>query len=235
VVPPPARPLIVPSVLPADFARLGDACRQLEAAGVDRIQWDVMDGRFVPNLTFGADVIGACRSWTSVPFEAHLMVEEPDGLLPAVVEAGCGIVIVHAEACRHLHRTLGRICDLGASAAVALNPATPADHVAHVLDLVDLVLVMTVNPGFGGQRYLAAMEPKVAEVRAMVERAHRPIDVEVDGGISPATVAGASAAGANVLVAGSALFADAQGLAHAVDELRAAAEAARPIARSVSV
>jgi ribulose-phosphate 3-epimerase len=222
-------------VLPADFARLGDACRQLETAGVDRNQWDVMDGRFVPNLTFGADVIAACRSWTGVPFEAHLMVEEPGPLLPAFVEAGCEIVIVHAEACRHLHRTLGAIRELGASPAVALNPATPADHVAHVLDLVELVLVMTVNPGFGGQRYLASMEPKITEVRALVDRSRRQIDVEVDGGISPTTVGGAVGAGADVLVAGSALFADPEGLAHAVDELRSTARAARRPAPSVSV
>src|SRR4051794_7916508 len=160
--------LIAPSVLPADFARLGEECQALEQAGVDRIQFDVMDGRFVPNLTFGPDVIAACRKHVEVPFEAHLMVEQPDELLPRYVEAGCGLIIVHAEACTHLHRTLGHIADAGAAAAVALNPATPAVAVAHVLDLVDLVLVMTVNPGFGGQAYIATMEPKIAEVRRMV-------------------------------------------------------------------
>jgi ribulose-phosphate 3-epimerase len=218
------RPIaIVPSVLPADFARLGDEVIALEKAGADRIQWDVMDGRFVPNLTMGPDIVAACRSHVSLPFEAHLMIEQPDDILERFVEAGCGIVIVHAEACRHLHRTLGHIRDAGAEAAVALNPATPADAVAHVLDLVAMVLVMTVNPGFGGQQYIATMEPKVAEVRGFIATAGLDVDVEVDGGISPSTAPGAVAAGANVLVAGSALFRDPEGLEHAVTALRAAA------------
>jgi ribulose-phosphate 3-epimerase len=218
---------IAPSVLPVDFSRLGDECESLQAAGVDRIQWDVMDGVFVPNLTFGPDVIGSCRKRVEVPFEAHLMVVEPDELLPRYVEAGCELLIVHAEACRHLHRTLGRIRDLGARAAVALNPATPASTVAHVLDLLDMVLVMTVNPGFGGQAYIATMEPKIAEVAAMIEASGHDVDLEVDGGIGPATIAGAASAGANVLVAGSALFRDPEGLEHAVADLRSRAEAAR--------
>jgi len=222
------RPIeIAPSVLPADFARLGEEVAALEAAGVDRIQWDVMDGRFVPNLTFGPDVIAACRPHASVLFEAHLMVEEPDELAPRYVEAGCGLLIVHAEACRHLHRTLGRIRELGAMPAVALNPATPVSAVAHVLDLVDMVLVMTVNPGFGGQAYIATMEPKIAELRQLVRREGRDVDIEVDGGISPSTIQGAASAGANVLIAGSALYKDPAGLAHAVTELRELAEATR--------
>lgn len=218
---------IAPSVLPADFSRLGDEVAKLEAAGVDRIQWDVMDGRFVPNLTFGPDVIKACRAHASVPFEAHLMVEEPDDLAARYVEAGCDLLIVHAEATRHLHRTLGHLRDLGAKAGVALNPATPPSAVEHVLDLVDLVLVMTVNPGFGGQDYIAAMEPKIAAVRQMVLEAGLDVDVEVDGGIGPTTIGAATAAGANVLVAGSALYRDPEGLAHAVSELRTLAEATR--------
>lgn len=218
---------IAPSVLPADFARLGDEVAALEAAGVDRIQWDVMDGRFVPNLTFGPDVIKACRAHASVPFEAHLMVEAPDELAERYVEAGCDLLIVHAEATRHLHRTLGLVRSLGAQSGVALNPATPPEAIEHVLDLTDLVLVMTVNPGFGGQDYLATMEPKVAAVRRLVLERGLDVDVEVDGGIGPATIQGATAAGANVLVAGSALYRDPQGLAHAVSELRALAEAAR--------
>ena len=222
------RPIaIVPSVLPADFARLGDECVALEKAGVDRIQWDVMDGRFVPNLTFGPDVIAACRPHVTVPFEAHLMVEAPDELAHRYVEAGCEILIVHAESTRHLHRSLGNVKELGASAGVALNPATPASAVAHVLDLVDMVLVMTVNPGFGGQAYIATMEPKIREVAAMVEAHGGGIDIEVDGGIGPDTVAGAAAAGANLLVAGSSLFRDPEGLEHAVSDLRTRAEAAR--------
>jgi len=218
-----ARPIqIAPSVLPADFSRLGEEVLALEKAGVDLIQWDVMDGQFVPNLTFGPDVIAAAREHSTLPFEAHLMVLTPDVMAARYVEAGCRRLIVHVEACPHLHRTLDAVNELGASAAVALNPSTPASAVAHVLDLVDLVLVMTVNPGFGGQRYLATMEPKIAEVRDMIEAAGFAdrIDVEVDGGISPATVSGAAAAGANVLVAGSALYKDPDGLENAVGELR---------------
>jgi ribulose-phosphate 3-epimerase len=215
---------IVPSVLPADFARLGDECTALEKAGVDRIQWDVMDGQFVPNLTFGPDVIAAARPHVTVPFEAHLMVETPDAMVDRYVAAGCDLILVHAEACTHLHRTLGAIRELGARAGVALNPATPASAVAHVLDLCDEVLVMTVNPGFGGQAYLATMEPKIREIRQMIADGDHDIDLEVDGGISLDTVAGAAGAGANVLVAGSALFRDPEGLEHAVADLRRRAE-----------
>jgi ribulose-phosphate 3-epimerase len=225
----PNRPIeIAPSVLPVDFSALGDAVAELESAGVDRIQWDVMDGQFVPNLTFGPAVIAAARRHTQLPFEAHLMVLTPEVLAGEYVDAGCSRLIVHAEACTHLHRTLMHIGSLGATAAVAINPATPSDAVAHVLDLVDMVLVMTVNPGFGGQPYIATMEPKIREVRVMIEAAGlaERVDVEVDGGIGPATVSGAAAAGANVLVAGSALFKDPLGLAHAVGELRDLAVAA---------
>jgi ribulose-phosphate 3-epimerase len=222
------RPIrIVPSVLPADLSRLGEECRALEAAGVDRIQWDVMDGQFVPNLTFGPDVIAACRSAVAVPFEAHLMVNTPEVLLGRYIDAGCEIVIVHAESTRHLHRCLGQVADGGARAAVALNPSTPAAAVEHVLDLIDMVLVMTVNPGFGGQAYIATMEPKVAELREIISDRGLDVDIEVDGGIGPATIGGAAGAGANVLVAGSSLFGDPEGHAHAVAELRALAEAAQ--------
>jgi ribulose-phosphate 3-epimerase len=218
---------IAPSVLPVDFAVFGAECLALEKAGVDRIQFDVMDGRFVPNLTFGPDVIASVRPLLTVPFEAHLMVEEPDRLMHLYVDAGCQRLIVHAEACLHLHRVLGGIAELGAKAAVALNPATPAAHVERVLDLVDLVLVMTVNPGFGGQSYIDTMEPKIAEIRRMIVDRGLDVDIEVDGGIGPTTIGGAAAAGANVLVAGSALFRDPAGLEHAVTELRALAESTR--------
>lgn len=222
------RPIhIAPSVLPADFSRLGEECRALEDAGVDRIQWDVMDGRFVPNLTFGPDVIAACRPHVTIPFEAHLMVEEPEVLLDRYVDAGCELLIVHAETTRHLHRCLDRIADLGARAAVALNPSTPITEVEHVLDLVEMVLVMTVNPGFGGQAYIATMEPKVSALRRRILERGLDVDIEVDGGIGPETIAGATAAGANVLVAGSALYRDPEGLAHAVADLRSRAETAR--------
>jgi ribulose-phosphate 3-epimerase len=223
-----ARPVeIVPSVLPADFARLGEECQALEKAGVDRIQWDVMDGQFVPNLTFGPDVIASVRDHVGVPFEAHLMVNTPELMLDKYVEAGCEILIVHAESTIHLHRTLGAVADLGARAAVALNPSTPIEAVAHVLDLVEMVLVMTVNPGFGGQPYLASMEPKIAALRAMIDASGHDVDIEVDGGIGPSTIAGAAGAGANVLVAGSSLFRDEQGLEHAVSDLRERAVAAQ--------
>ena len=199
----------------------------LEKAGVDRIQWDVMDGRFVPNLTFGPDVIASIRPHVSVMFEAHLMVLAPDELASRYVEAGCELLIVHEEACPHLHRTLGHVRELGAKAGVALNPGTPIEAVEHVLDLVDLVLVMTVNPGFGGQKYIATMDPKIAQLAALRATRGLDFDIEVDGGIGPATAAGAAAAGANVLVAGSALFRDELGLAHAVREIRETAEAAQ--------
>ena len=220
------RPIhIAPSVLPADFSRLGEECVALEDAGVDRIHWDVMDGVFVPNLTFGPDVIASTRSLVDIEFEAHLMVVEPDRLLDRYVEAGCSTVLVHAEACDHLHRTLSHIAELGATPGVALNPHTPADVIRHVRDLLGVVLVMTVNPGFGGQSYIGAMEAKVAEVAEMLDG--YDCALEVDGGIGPSTVAGAVAAGADRLVSGSALFRDPEGLEHAEADLRSRAEAAQ--------
>lgn len=213
-------------MLSVDQAKLADAVEALEAAGVDRIQWDVMDGQFVPNLTVGPDVIASARTYTSLPFEAHLMVLTPDVLAHRYVEAGCERLIVHAEACLHLHRTLGNIRELGAKAAVALNPATSASAVEHVLDLVDMVLVMTVNPGFGGQTYIESQAAKLTQIRAMIEAGGHDVDLEVDGGIGPATIAHAAAAGANVFVAGTALFRDPEGLGHAVADLRARATAA---------
>lgn len=220
-IPLPNRPIhIVPSVLPADFSRLGEECAALQEAGVDRIQWDVMDGLFVPNLTFGPDVIASVRPHVTVPFEAHLMVENPDLMAHRYVEAGCDMLIVHAESTKHLHRSLSLVRELGAAPAVALNPSTPLDDIVHVLDLVDMVLVMTVNPGFGGQAYISTMEPKIRKLRELILAQNLDIDIEVDGGIGPATIETAARAGANVLVAGSALYSDPKGLAHAVNELR---------------
>ena len=219
---------IAPSVLPADFSRFGDEVRALDEAGCDIIQFDVMDGQFVPNLTFGPDVIASVRKYSDKPFEAHLMVNTPDVMAQRYIDAGCQRLIVHAEACTHLHRTLENIRNLGATAAVALNPHTPASTVENVLDLVDMVLVMTVNPGFGGQSYIKSMEPKIRQVRDMITASGLgdSVHLEVDGGIGPSTIAGAAAAGANVLIAGSALYRDPQGLAHAVSELRTLATAA---------
>ena len=219
---------ISPSVLASDFSRLGDEVEAVVEAGADRIHWDVMDGVFVPNLTIGPDVIAACRNRTDAFFEAHLMVEEPGWMYRAFVDAGCDMIIVHAESVGHLHRALDEVRAAGARAAVALNPATPVSDVEWVLDLVEMVLVMTVNPGFGGQAYIPTMEPKVAELRNLVLSRGLDVDIEVDGGIGPATIAGAAAAGANCLVAGSSLFRDPDGMAHAVSDLRARAEATRP-------
>ncbi|WP_088320181.1 ribulose-phosphate 3-epimerase [Kineosporia sp. R_H_3] len=220
-------PAVVPSVLPADFARLGEDLTALETAGVDRVQWDVMDGRFVPNLTVGPDVVRCARSETSLPFEAHLMVEEPDWSLPAWLRAGCETVIVHAEACRHLHRSLALVRDAGGRAGVALNPATPLTAVEHVLDVVDLLLVMTVDPGFGGQAFLPATVAKVAAARQLLDERAPHVDLEVDGGIGPSTIAAVTAAGATSAVVGSALFARRDDLAAAVADLRSAAVAGR--------
>ena len=220
------RPIaIAPSVLPADFSRLGEECVALEEAGVDRIQFDVMDGVFVPNLTFGPDVIKSIRPHVKIPFEVHLMVVEPDNLIDRYIDAGCEIVIVHAEACLHLHRTLKYINDAGAVAGVALNPHTPPELINEVKDLLGLALVMTVNPGFGGQKYISSMEPKIERVAEMLEGLD--CDIEVDGGIGVETVSGAVQAGANVLVSGSALYKDPKGLENAVKELRSRAEASQ--------
>jgi len=216
---------IAPSVLSADFSRLGEAVCELDSAGVDLIQWDVMDGQFVPNLTFGPDIIASTRALTKLPFEAHLMVLTPEAMAARYVEAGCGRLIVHVEACNDLRKTLETIDSLGAKAAVAINPETSASAVADVLDLVDMVLVMTVRPGFGGQKYIQSMEPKIAEVRQMIAARNLDdtVNLEVDGGIGVDTASGAAKAGANVLVAGSALFRDPKGLAHAVSSIRVAA------------
>ena len=220
------RPLsIAPSVLPVDFSRLGDEVMALEKAGVDLIHWDVMDGVFVPNLTFGPDVIASTRPLVDLEFEAHLMVVEPDRLVERYVEAGCSTVLVHVEACDHLHRTLAHIADLGATPGVALNPHTPAEVIRNVRDLIGVVLVMTVNPGFGGQSYIESMESKVTEVASLLDGYN--CAVEGDGGIGPTTVAAVVAAGADRLVSGSALFRDDEGLEHAVADLRARAVAAQ--------
>lgn len=213
-------PAIVASVLGADYSRLGEELADLTVAGVDRIQWDVMDGCFVPNLTFGADLVRACRPHTVLPFEAHLMIEDPDRWLEDYIGAGCDTVIIHVEACRHLHRALSAIRGLGAKAGAALNPATPLEAIQHVLDQIDLLLIMTVNPGFGGQAYIRAMEPKIAEARRMIDGGGLDVSIEVDGGISPATAPRAREAGAELLVAGSAILGHPEGKGAAVAELR---------------
>ncbi len=217
---------IVPSVLPCDFGALGTDLERLEDAGVDKIQFDVMDGHFVPNLTFGSDIIAAARKYTSLPFEAHLMIFAPENTLQRYVEAGCELIIVHAEATVHLHRTLTQIRDLGVRSAVALNPATPISAVEYVLDSCDMVLIMTVNPGFGGQAYIQEMEPKIVALKRLLSDRNLDIPIEVDGGISPKTVVGAVKAGATHLVSGSSIFSSPRGLKGAVAEIRELAEAA---------
>jgi ribulose-phosphate 3-epimerase len=222
--------IIAPSILSADFAKLGDEVHAIDEAGADWIHIDVMDGHFVPNLTIGPGVVKALRPHTTKPFDVHLMISPVDNFLDAFAEAGADIITVHPEAGPHLHRTVQRVKALGKQAGVSLNPATPAKALDYVLEDLDLVLVMTVNPGFGGQAYISTMEPKITEVRRMLDDAGYAdtVDVEVDGGIAPSTIAGAVGAGANVLIAGSALFKDPLGLEHAVSDLRARAAAARP-------
>lgn len=215
-------PALVASVLGADYARLGEEVAALTEAGVDRIQWDIMDGRFVPNMTFGASVVGGCRQYSHLPFEAHLMVQEPDPVLADFAAAGCETILVHVETCPHLLRTLSKIRELGARAGVAVNPSTPIDFVRHVLDQLDQILVMTVNPGFGGQKYIAAMEEKVTEARALADRAAHPVQVEVDGGISIDTARAAWYAGADLFVTGSAVLSHPGGKRTAVAELHGA-------------
>ncbi len=203
----PRRPVeILPSLLTADFAHLGDECLALERAGVDRFHWDVMDGHYVPNISLGPGVIASCRKVVQREFEAHIMCQRPEQLLPRYHEAGCSTVVVHPETLQMPARTYQEIRGLGMRVGVALSPHVGLHHVADVLDLVDQLLIMTVNPGFGGQEYLRSMEAKVANARVMIEDSRLPVRLEVDGGVGADTIGGASSAGADTFVIGSALW-----------------------------
>ena len=214
---------IAPSILAADFAELGAAVRAAEAAGADYIHVDVMDGHFVPNITIGPPVVAALRKTTKLPLDVHLMIEAPDRFLADFAKAGADIITVHVETCPHLHRTVQAIRDLGAKPGVTLNPATALETVREILPYVDQVLVMTVNPGFGGQSYIPTMTDKIARLAAMIAATGRIVDIEVDGGIDPITAPMVVGAGATVLVAGTNVFRNSRGLAVGMSELRAAA------------
>ncbi len=221
---------IAPSILSADFARLGEAVAEAEAAGADWIHVDVMDGHFVPNITIGVPVVAALRKITRLPLDVHLMIEKPERYTDAFIGAGADYVTVHVEAATHLHRTVESIRERGAKPGVTLNPATSVDAIEEILPYVDLVLVMSVNPGFGGQRYIPTSAAKIAAIRAQLdEKSLWGVELEVDGGIAPATAGEVVAAGATVLVAGAAIFNHSGSVAQNIATLRGAAGVPRPV------
>jgi ribulose-phosphate 3-epimerase len=215
----PSGPQIAPSILSADFSKLGAELAAIEKAGADQAHIDVMDGRFVPNITIGPLVVEAAKRSTNLPLDVHLMIVEPERYIGDFASAGATTIGVHVETCPHLHRTVAQIRETGARACVVLNPATPAEAVEFVLPDVDQVLVMTVNPGFGGQRFIPAMLPKIRKIRGWIDERELSVDLEVDGGVNCETIVAAASAGANIFVAGTAVYGT-QNYAEAIEALR---------------
>ena len=210
---------LAPSILSADFARLLEDVKKVEKAGCEYLHIDVMDGHFVPNITLGPGIVKSLRKDVNMVFDAHLMIENPDNYIKEFADAGCDIIVVHQEACTHLHRTIQNIKSHGIKAGVALNPATPIETIKYVLQDVDMVLLMSVNPGFGGQSYIPVVAEKIKELKALIDKMNLDIDIEVDGGVKPSNIAEVVNAGANVIVAGSAIF-NAGNIDEAVKSLR---------------
>ena len=198
--------LISPSVLAADFSKLGEEIQLVSEEGADLIHLDVMDGHFVPNLSFGADIIKGIRGFSNLPFDVHLMIENPEHYVDAYVEAGANFITVHPEATPHIHSVLQKIHKAGVKAGIALNPGTPIEALENVIDIIDLIIVMTVNPGFGGQSFLSSQLPKISKIRTIIDDGGHSIDLSVDGGINPITAKLAIDAGADILVAGTSIF-----------------------------
>lgn len=197
---------IAPSLLAADFAKLGEEVREVEAAGATLLHIDVMDGHFVPNISFGSLVMDAIKPYTNLPLDVHLMIENPDQYIEQFAKAGAEYITVHVEACRHLHRTIQLIRSYGVKPGVVLNPHTPIETIKHVLEDIDLILLMTVNPGFGGQKFIDSVVPKIAELSYMIKQRNLDVEIEIDGGITAETIVPCAEAGATIFVAGSAIF-----------------------------